>query len=183
LTLSFSIPISISLFESPLFGEARTDRPEDSVETTPNNPASSGDSLGGGGPTTPIEPRIPASPTTPVEPITPVPPTIPIEPTTPLPIENPIPAERTRIRIPQYCNGVLAGSANFRDWPALTPSAIRGVIPVGQWVSLTGKKVPSDGLFWYEAVNEAVLTPSVEPAAQNQLQANQLGWIADCFVE
>lgn len=90
---------------------------------------------------------------------------------------------RTRLQIPQYCNGAFAGGANFQDWPSMSPAAIRGVVPAGNWVVLTGGTAYGDGVIWYEAINETPLVWSIEPTAQNQTHANQLGWIANCFVE
>ncbi|MEO1095858.1 MAG: hypothetical protein AAFX01_13265 [Cyanobacteria bacterium J06638_28] len=91
-------------------------------------------------------------------------------------------APNTRLRIPRYCNRAYAGSANFRSTPSLRPSAIRGLILVGEWISLTGRTAHGDGILWYEAINESNLLLSKEPNAQNQLNAGQLGWIADYFL-
>ena len=86
------------------------------------------------------------------------------------------------VQIPQYCNGFHAGSANFRASPSLLPSEIKGVVIVGQWVSLTGQTAYGDGILWYESVNQKALNASAEPDARNQLNAGQPGWIAACFV-
>lgn len=87
-----------------------------------------------------------------------------------------------RVQINQ-CNGANYDGANFRDYPALTPLTIRGVVQQGEWVTLTGKTVNADGVLWYEAINDSVLWNSNESGAQNQTYANQTGWIAACFIE
>ena len=87
------------------------------------------------------------------------------------------------VQIPRYCNGLYAGSANFRASPSLSPSEIKGVVVVGQWVSLTGQTAYGDGILWHESVNQKALSSSIELEAQNQLNAGQLGWIAACFVD
>ncbi|MGD1930725.1 MAG: hypothetical protein ACFB12_17615 [Leptolyngbyaceae cyanobacterium] len=86
------------------------------------------------------------------------------------------------VQIPRYCNGLYAGSANFRASPSLLPSEIKGVVIVGQWVSLTGQTAYGDGILWYESVNQTALNASAEPEARNQLNAGQPGWLAACFV-
>lgn len=88
---------------------------------------------------------------------------------------------QSRISISQ-CHKFIVEGANFRSAPSLDSSVIKGIILAGQSVLLTGTTAYGDGLFWYEATNEFVLTPSIELNAQNQIDANQLGWIAACFV-
>lgn len=79
------------------------------------------------------------------------------------------------------CDG-LADGANFRTAPNLDPNTILGVVPAGQAVLLTGRNSQSNGVVWREAVNPNELAFSVEAEAQNQTSANQMGWVADCFV-
>lgn len=70
----------------------------------------------------------------------------------------------------------------FQAAPVLSPAATRGVVLNGQAVTLTGVSMQADGVLWNRAINEVKLVPSRHPAAQNQLQAKQPGWIAAvCF--
>ncbi|TVP65527.1 MAG: SH3 domain-containing protein [Leptolyngbya sp. LCM1.Bin17] len=72
--------------------------------------------------------------------------------------------------------------ANFRAYPSLDAAAIQGVVLAGDPVQLTGHTVFADGVFWYEAKNELPLALSSEPHSNNQLDRQQVGWIAECFV-
>jgi len=82
-----------------------------------------------------------------------------------------------------YCNGYFA-SANFRDYADYDPIAISGKVPPGDWVTLTGRTYFEDGILWYEAINYSPLEPSEDGYDYYyQPQANQVGWIASCFVE
>ncbi|MEM9818315.1 MAG: hypothetical protein AAF827_18160 [Cyanobacteria bacterium P01_D01_bin.6] len=176
-TLALTITISIGITLSHEFSEDVDTTPPTVPTTIPTVPTTI--------PTVPTTP--PTDPTTPptaptappTAPTTPptAPTTLPTVPTTPL---TALPY--TRISIPRYCNGHYAGSANFRSSPTLMPSAIKGVVPVGNYVLLTGEVLPGDGVHWHQAINESNLLRSNEPAAQNQLGAGQIGWIADCFV-
>ncbi|NEZ54428.1 SH3 domain-containing protein [Adonisia turfae] len=87
------------------------------------------------------------------------------------------------IRIPSSCNGFHAGGANFRASPSLDASVIKGVVPVGERVFLTGETTYGDEIIWHRALNEALLDRSIEYGALNFLVADQEGWIANCFVE
>lgn len=70
----------------------------------------------------------------------------------------------------------------FQAAPVISPAATRGVVYNGQAVTLTGVSTKADGLLWNRVINEVNLVPSRHPAAQNQLQAKQTGWIAAaCF--
>ena len=81
------------------------------------------------------------------------------------------------------CHGNLE-SANFRDYPAYESNAIKGAVPQGEWVALTGERTSSDGIRWYAAKNHSPLQLSEDGYPMNyRPEANQLGWIADCFVE
>ncbi|MEO1147391.1 MAG: hypothetical protein AAFY26_17550 [Cyanobacteria bacterium J06638_22] len=74
--------------------------------------------------------------------------------------------------------------AHFRDYPSLDSASIKGAVLQGDWVTLTGRTTPIDGINWYEARNHSPLEPSAGGFPINyQSDANQLGWIADCFVE
>jgi len=107
--------------------------------------------------------------------------------TNPSPIDNSesnpsfIPTSLNRVRI-SHCNGLSIEGANFRAGPSRATTVIKGVIPVGESVFLTGSTTYGDGLYWYEAINESPLMPSMMPNAQNQIEANQRGWISACFV-
>ncbi|WP_448596628.1 hypothetical protein [Thermoleptolyngbya sp.] len=79
------------------------------------------------------------------------------------------------------CSG-QQGSANFRAYPSLDPRAVLGVVAYGDSVQLTGKVIRADGVAWFEAIAPA-LSPSPDLGAQNRLEPNQVGWIAQCFVE
>jgi len=86
-----------------------------------------------------------------------------------------------RVRIDR-CHGVRYEGANFRDYPAMTPHAIKGAVLPGEWVVLTGVTDHRDGILWYEVINESPLTHSLE--AYTYVPApNQYGWIASCFIE
>jgi hypothetical protein len=78
------------------------------------------------------------------------------------------------------CNGEVS-RANFREFPTLNPSAILGEIKWGDSVRLKGRVIQAEGVMWHEAIAPA-LASSREPAAQNQLEPGQTGWIAGCFV-
>jgi hypothetical protein len=81
------------------------------------------------------------------------------------------------------CNG-SPGPAHFRAYPALEGSAIKGAVAQGDWVSLTGNTTFSDSVLWHEARNRSPLEPAAGGFPGNyQSDANQLGWIADCFVK
>ncbi|MBE9101161.1 hypothetical protein [Vacuolonema iberomarrocanum] len=81
------------------------------------------------------------------------------------------------------CNGHFL-AANFRAYPAYTPTAIRGAVLRGEWVYLTGETADSDGILWYEAINYDPLALSEDGyEIYYRSQANQVGWIARCFVE
>jgi hypothetical protein len=60
----------------------------------------------------------------------------------------------------------------------MAKSAIEGVIESGQSVYLTGRTVQADGETWHEAIS-----PDVIPNSGKQIQLNQTGWIAVCFVK
>lgn len=87
------------------------------------------------------------------------------------------------IHIPSSCNGFYAGGGNFRANPSLDASVIKGVVPAGARVFLTGEKAHGDSIIWHRAINEALLERSIEHGALNFLTAEQEGWIANCFVE
>lgn len=103
---------------------------------------------------------------------------------TPIPKSTPfalVPGQRVRI---DQCNGVEEyDGANFRDYPALTPVTIRGVVPEGDWVTIMSEKIDANGISWYQVVNLSRLSESDQPNVQHDLEANQMGWIAACFVE
>ncbi|MDX2211855.1 MAG: hypothetical protein SFY66_01075 [Oculatellaceae cyanobacterium bins.114] len=105
------------------------------------------------------------------------------KPTSVPPEELPFPATPDQKLQINDCNGVYYAGANFRVEPALTPLVIRGVVPEGEWVTLTGKTDSADGIIWYQATNDSELEFSIEPGAQNRTQANQTGWIAACFLD
>lgn len=86
-------------------------------------------------------------------------------------------------RISDYCNGSPSSGANFRQYPAMDSNAILGAVDAGQTIWLTGRRIKSDGVVWYEAVNPILLVPTTESTVQNKLDAYQVGWIADCFLE
>jgi len=79
------------------------------------------------------------------------------------------------------CHTVYPAAANFRAYPGLASHGIRGVVPHGEWVMLTGLSHHADGILWHQVVNQSRLWQSFEPGAFNQLDANQLGWVAGCF--
>lgn len=115
----------------------------------------------------------------------------------PLNVESPLPPEEhpfivgehllapkpgLAVRINQ-CNGSDYAGANFRGFLSLTPLSIRGVVPQGDWVVLTGITARTHDIFWYEAINQSALSRSNEPYAKEQkMDSNQKGWIAACFV-
>jgi hypothetical protein len=82
-----------------------------------------------------------------------------------------------------FCNGRSAEEgANFRSAPTMTHEAILGVVEQGSLVRLTGGTfIDSAGNFWLEVVNPEPLRLSANPFAQNLTDANQVGWISDCF--
>lgn len=178
--VSISIPIALTLFEKVfdlniVFGEPQA------RDEQPGNPDP-----------TPVNPDFPPNPPVPPDPNPPVPPDpsppVPPNPSPPVspnpsPPIPPNPVKPNRICIPRYCNGHRAGSANFRSFPSLSSSAIRGVIPVGECVFLTGFSTTGDGILWYESINESLLTASLEFDAQNRLEVGQRGWIAACFID
>lgn len=84
-------------------------------------------------------------------------------------------------RISDYCNGTPSSGANFRQYPAMDSNAILGAVDAGQMIWLTGRRIKSDGVVWYEVVNPMPLAPATDPMSQNKLDAYQSGWIADCF--
>ncbi|RZM79186.1 hypothetical protein [Leptolyngbya iicbica] len=163
IALTISIPITIKLFESLLenlvinLGEQSSDEiPDPLPEATPD---------------TPPKVTLDSSPKVTLDPLPEVPP------------ESSERFSQNRVCIPNSCNGKYAGSANFREAPSLSTLVIKGVIPVGECVFLTGNTAHGDNVIWHEAINETFLRRSLETAAKNQLSANQLGWIADCFIE
>lgn len=79
------------------------------------------------------------------------------------------------------CNGFPA-HANFREYPSFSPRSILGVVEIGESINLTGRTTRANGERWYEAINPASLHPTPDAGAQNRLFANQVGWIAACFV-
>lgn len=78
------------------------------------------------------------------------------------------------------CSGNPA-SANFREVPSLAPAAVLGAVKQGEIVYLTGRRIQSEGVIWYEAIAPS-LFPVPEPSAQNHSEPNQAGWIASCFM-
>lgn len=88
-------------------------------------------------------------------------------------------AQSNLLRI-HTCSGEVS-RANFREFPTLNPSAILGEIKWGDSVRLKGRVIQSEGVMWHEAIAPALVS-SREPAAQNQLEPGQTGWIAGCFV-
>ncbi|BAU40686.1 hypothetical protein O77CONTIG1_00490 [Leptolyngbya sp. O-77] len=80
------------------------------------------------------------------------------------------------------CGTIYPAAANFRAYPGLANHGIRGVVPHGEWVLLTGLVSYADGILWHQVVNQSRLWPSFELGAFNQLDRNQLGWVAGCFV-
>ncbi|GAB4459599.1 MAG: hypothetical protein OHK0037_05310 [Elainellaceae cyanobacterium] len=80
------------------------------------------------------------------------------------------------------CNTVYPAAANFRAYPGLASHGIRGVVPHGELVLLTGLVSYADGIVWHQVVNQSPLWQSFEPGAFNQIDANQLGWVAGCFM-
>lgn len=87
----------------------------------------------------------------------------------------------SNLRTIAACNNQPA-NANFRAVPSLAASAVLGVVARGQRVALTGKTAVGDGLIWYEAIAPSPLYLSTNPAAINQVESGQTGWIAACFV-
>lgn len=85
-------------------------------------------------------------------------------------------------QIPAYCNGSPSSGANFRQYPTMDSKAVLGGVDAGQTIWLTGQRIKSDGVIWYEAVNPMPLVPVTDPMSQNKLDAYQVGWIADCFL-
>ena len=85
-------------------------------------------------------------------------------------------------QIPVDCNGAPSSGANFRQYPTLDSSAILGGVDAGQTIWLTGRRIKSDGVIWYEVINPTPLAPTIDSTVQNKLDAYQVGWIADCFL-
>jgi len=83
----------------------------------------------------------------------------------------------------EECNGHYPPGANFRSQPELSPGVILGAVMTGEWVKLTGRRIEGDGIVWYEARNESRLEISLENPGSRRLWADQIGWIAACFVE
>jgi hypothetical protein len=90
--------------------------------------------------------------------------------------------EPYQIVIPPVCNGASTTGASFHIQPSTSPATIQGIVPGGQGVLLTGKSTYSNGIIWFQAINESTLVPSSHPDAENQITFNQLGWIQGCFV-
>lgn len=103
-------------------------------------------------------------------------------PHSPNPVSSQTPQSETQSNLLRIhtCNGEVS-RANFREFPTLNPSAILGEIKWGDSVRLKGRVIQSEGVMWHEAIAPA-LVASREPAAQNQLESGQTGWIAGCFV-
>lgn len=86
------------------------------------------------------------------------------------------------ILIPQFCNGSAIAGASFQSEPTSASTATKGIVAVGNEVTLTGATAYGDGIIWFQAVNEIALTPSDQPEAQNQTEPYQIGWISDCLI-
>lgn len=86
-------------------------------------------------------------------------------------------------QISDYCNGTPSSGANFRQYPAMDSNVILGAVDAGQTIWMTGQRIKSDGVVWYEVVNPMPLAPATDRMSQNKLDAYQTGWIADCFLE
>lgn len=86
-------------------------------------------------------------------------------------------------RISDYCNGSPSTGANFRQYPSMDANAILGAVDAEQTIWMTGRRIKSDGVVWYEVVNPMPLAPTTDSMSQNKLDAYQAGWIADCFIE
>lgn len=96
-----------------------------------------------------------------------------VSPNRPSPFPN---GQTAVVQLPGYAGCI------FQADPVRTPAARLGVVLNGQAVTVTGISTRADRVLWYRAMNESTLVPSRHPAAQNQLQAKQMGWIAaDCF--
>lgn len=99
----------------------------------------------------------------------------------PTPVSNP--SNHRRVLISQ-CYGVTPAGADFRDSPSQARGRIKGFVPAGDWVILTGlKEYDSEGTLWYEVMNESGLIHSATYYSSYQTQANQVGWIHSCFVD
>ena len=98
--------------------------------------------------------------------------------TSPVPVTQ-VPTSRS-LKI-SSCNGSPA-HANFREYSTFSPRSILGVVEIGESINLTGRTTRANGERWYEAINLASLHPTPDAGAQNRLFANQVGWIAACFV-
>lgn len=75
------------------------------------------------------------------------------------------------------CNGTPS-DAYFRSAPTLAEWAILGVVERGQQGYLTGRTYEADGVVWYETI-----VPGAVANSGTQITQNQVGWIADCFVQ
>ncbi|MEO1147390.1 MAG: hypothetical protein AAFY26_17545 [Cyanobacteria bacterium J06638_22] len=74
-------------------------------------------------------------------------------------------------------------SANFREYAAYAPEAIKGKVMPGEWIELTGNRLYADGILWHQARNHSPLEQSEDGYLTNHQSAKQqFGWIADCFV-
>ncbi|MEO1209204.1 MAG: hypothetical protein AAFX78_06650 [Cyanobacteria bacterium J06638_20] len=81
-----------------------------------------------------------------------------------------------------HCGDHFA-SANFREYAAYAPEAIKGKVIPGEWIELTGSRLYADGILWHQARNHSPLEPSEDGYLTNHQSAKQqFGWIADCFV-
>ncbi|WP_448599379.1 hypothetical protein [Thermoleptolyngbya sp.] len=63
------------------------------------------------------------------------------------------------------CHTVYPAAANFRAYPGLASRGIRGVVPHGAWVMLTGLSHHADGILWHQVINQSRLWQSFEPGA------------------
>lgn len=105
------------------------------------------------------------------------------------PIPNPLnnfqTVDTSSVRVQIHpCSHYHSSGANFRELPLLSSKTIKGMVAIGDWVALTGLTVNSDGIIWYEVMNETPLLLSAEghPDAFNPAPF-QYGWIASCFIE
>lgn len=81
------------------------------------------------------------------------------------------------------CNGVRLEGANLREYPSSDSQSIKGVVLAGTWVTLTGLNAHTDGMTWYEVINEFDVFSSTQPDRTRLIGSDQIGWIAGCFVE
>lgn len=84
------------------------------------------------------------------------------------------------MQVINHCNG-KHGNAHFRKQPTFASNAILGAVKAGDTVQLTGNQVFVDGIWWHEAIASTLHAASTDQA-QNNLEPNQTGWIASCFV-